>query len=184
MFCKLLRLEGELDDYRLQRADLDRESNGALPGHDVDAPVQLKELVTKKVLSESANNPSITKMEVLRAVGTIEDDIFPAPFRIASVEEAVLGSPKAKLIAKIANADPPLILHAEGGVEKSILSQRVRSPEDSVAVVYDCFGNGEYRRSGSPRHRHKDALVQIMSSPRSASVTRRFQRRRLTRRTL
>ena len=46
---------------------------------------------------------------------------------------------------------------------KSILSQRIglHLPEDSVAVVYDCFGNGEYRRAGSPRHRHKDALVQI-----------------------
>ena len=43
------------------------------------------------------------------------------------------------------------------------MSQRIglHLPKDSVVVVYDCFGNGEYRRAGSPRHRHKDALVQI-----------------------
>ena len=162
-FCKLLRLEGELDDYWLQRADLGRETNGYLPGNDVDAPVQLKELVTRKALSESAGNPSITKIDVLRALGTTEDDIFPAPSRIASAEDAIPRSQEAELVAQIVQASTPVILHAEGGVGKSVLSQRIRLhlPEDSVAVVYDCFGNGEYRRSGSPRHRHKDALVQI-----------------------
>ena len=162
-FCRLLKLEGELDDYWLQRADLGRETNGYLPGNDVDAPVQLKELVTRKALSESGDNPSITKMDVLRVLGVTEDDIFPAPCRIASAEDAVARSQEAALVAQIINADTPVILHAEGGVGKSVLSQRIRLhlPEDSVAVVYDCFGNGEYKRPGSPRHRHKDALVQI-----------------------
>ena len=162
-FCKILRLEGEVDGYWLQRADLGRETNGYLPGNDVDAPVQLKELVTRKALSESADNPYITKMDVLRVLGVGEDRIFPAPSRIESAQDAVPRSQEADLVAQIVNANTPVILHAEGGVGKSVLSQRIRLhlPEDSVAVVYDCFGNGEYRRPGSPRHRHKDALVQI-----------------------
>ena len=162
-FCKILRLEGGLDGYWLQRAGLGRETNGYLPGNDVDAPVQLKELVTRKALSESGDNPSITKMDVLRVLGVTEDDIFPAPCRIASAEDAVARSQEADLVAQIIDANTPVVLHAEGGVGKSVLSQRIRLhlPKDSVAVVYDCFGNGEYRRSGSPRHRHKDALVQI-----------------------
>ena len=164
-FCKLLRLEGELGDYRLQRADLGRETNGYLPGNDVDAPVQLKDLVTGKALSKNQDDPSITKMDVLRALGVSEDDIFPAPSRIASTEDAVPRFQETELVAQIINADTPVILHAEGGVGKSVLSQRIELhlPEDSVAVVYDCFGNGEYRHPGSPRHRHKDALVQIVN---------------------
>ena len=162
-FCKLLRLEGALDDYWLQRADLGRETNGYLPGNDVDAPVQLKELVTRKALSENKDDPSITKMDVLRVLGVTEENIFPAPSRIESAKDAVPRSQEAELVARIVNANTPVILHAEGGVGKSVLSQRIRLhlPEDSVAVVYDCFGNGEYRRRGSSRHRHKDALVQI-----------------------
>ena len=162
-FLKLLRLEGGLDDYWLQRADLGRETNGYLPGNDVDAPVQLKELVTRKALSESGSNPSITKMEVLRVLGVTEDDIFPAPSRIESAQDTVPRSQETDLVAQIVNANTPVILHAEGGVGKSVLSQRIglHLPEDSVAVIYDCFGNGEYKRPGSPRHRHKDALVQI-----------------------
>ncbi len=102
-------------------------------------------------------------MDVLRVLGVGEDDIFPAPSRIESAEDAVPRSQETGLVTQIVNASTPVILHAEGGVGKSILSQRIRLhlPEDSVAMVYDCFGNGEYRRSGSPRHRHKDALVQI-----------------------
>ena len=162
-FCRLLKLEGGHEDYWLQRADLVRETKGYLPGDDVDAPVQLKELVTRKALSESASNPSITKMDVLRVLGTTEDRIFPAPSRIASAERSIPRAQEADLVAKIVNANTPVILHAEGGVGKSVLSQRIEPhlPKDSVAVVYDCFGNGEYRRTGSPRHRHKDALVQI-----------------------
>ena len=162
-FCKVLRLEGEVDGYWLQRADLGRETNGYLPGNDVDAPVQLKDLVTRKALSESASNPHIMKMDILRVLGVQEDDIFPAPSRIESAQDAVPRSQETDLVAQIIGANTPVILHAEGGVGKSVLSQRLRLhlPEDSVAVVYDCFGNGEYRRPGSPRHRHKDALVQI-----------------------
>ena len=164
-FCRLLKLEGEQNDYWLQRADLAWETQGYLPGNDVDAPVQLKELVTRKALSESANNPSIRKMDVLRVLGTTEDRLFPAPSYIVPAENAVPRVQEADLVAKIVNANIPVILHAEGGVGKSILSQRIRFhlPEYSVAVVYDCFGNGEYRRPGSPRHRHKDALVQIVN---------------------
>ncbi len=162
-FCKLLKLEGRHADYWLQRADLARETTGYLPGNDVDAPVQLKELVTRKALSESEDNPSITKIDVLRVLGTTEDHLFPAPSLITSAEKTIQRTQEADLVAKIVDANYPVILHAEGGVGKSVLSQRIglHLPKDSVSVVYDCFGNGGYRRAGSPRHRHKDALVQI-----------------------
>ena len=162
-FCRLLQLEGGQEDYWLQRADLAQETKGYLPGDDVEAPVQLKELVTRKALSESASDPSITKIDVLRVLGTTEDRIFPAPSRIESAENKVPRAQEADLVAQIVRANTPVVLHAEGGVGKSVLSQRIglHFPENSVTVVYDCFGNGEYRRSGSPRHRHKDALVQI-----------------------
>ena len=162
-FCKQLRLEGETDGYWLQQADLDRETSAYLPGNDVDAPVRLKQLVTEKALSKNASNPCITKMDVLRALRVDERDLFPAPCRIDSAHDAIARSQEADLVEQIAAAENPVIVHAHGGVGKSVLSQRIglHLPESSRAVVYDCFGNGEYRRPGSPRHRHRDALVQI-----------------------
>ena len=162
-FCRRLKLEGGYLDFWNQRADLVRETKGYLPGEDVEAPFRLKELVTRKALSESANKPSITKIDVLRALGTTEDSIFPAPSRIATAERSIPRVQEADLVAKIANANAPVILHAEGGVGKSVLTQRIEGhlPKGSVAVVYDCFGSGEYRRPSSLRHCHRGALVQI-----------------------
>jgi hypothetical protein len=36
-------------------------------------------------------------------------------------------------------------------------------PSGSATILYDCFGNGQYRSATGYRHRHKDALVQIVN---------------------
>ena len=53
-FCNLLRFEGTQPGYWDQRNILSEDVSGYLPDSDVDAPTQLKELVTRKALSESA----------------------------------------------------------------------------------------------------------------------------------
>ena len=163
VFCQLLWLKGGHENYWFQRGALAQETKAYLPGNDVDAPVQLKELVTRKALSESKENPSITKTDVLRALGTTEDRIFPAPSFLETAEKSIPRVQESNLVARIVSASTPVIVHAPAGVGKSILSQRIKLhlPKGSIAVVYDCFGNGEWRRPGHPRHRHKDALVQI-----------------------
>jgi len=164
-FCHLLKFEGRHQRYRLQRDVLGQEIKGYLVGDDVDAPVRLKELVTRKALSESAQHPTITKSDVLRALNATEDRLFPAPLRIESADTSIPRAQESDLVARIMESSNPVIIHATGGVGKSILSQRIAAhlPEGSVSIIYDCFGNGEYRRLGSPRHRHKDALVQIVN---------------------
>jgi hypothetical protein len=49
-FCKLIRLEAEQPGYWDQRNILVQDVSGYLPDWDVDAPTQLKELVTRKAL--------------------------------------------------------------------------------------------------------------------------------------
>lgn len=162
-FCKLLNFEGGHAGYQVQRAELALETRMYLPGNDVDAPIQLKELVTRKALSESEHDPSITKTDVLRALGITEDQLYPAPYRIEAPDHTIPRAQEVEIVTKIIEAEVPVIVHAAGGVGKSVLAQGIKPylPANSVLIVYDCFGNGEYRRAGSPRHRHKDALVQI-----------------------
>uniref|UniRef100_UPI001D0DD4D6 hypothetical protein n=1 Tax=Klebsiella pneumoniae TaxID=573 RepID=UPI001D0DD4D6 len=62
---------------------------GYLPDLDTEAPLKLTELVNRKALTESAANPSITRMDVLRALGVDETDLFPAPCRIERIENSV-----------------------------------------------------------------------------------------------
>jgi hypothetical protein len=162
-FLRLLRIEGGHEGYWDQRNILTQDISGYLPDADADAPIQLKELVTRKALSESAENQTITKVDVLRALKTDESRLFPAPSLIQVADDIVTRRQEAGLIKQIANADRSVIVHAAGGVGKSVFSTRIESrlPVGSVCIVYDCFGNGQYRSASAYRHRHKDALVQI-----------------------
>jgi len=163
-FCKLLRLEGNQEGLWDQQNLLAREVGGYLPGMDVDAPVQLKELVTKKAGSAGVDNPTITQKDVLRALKTDEPNLFPAPCLIEECEDVVPREQELELFLEIVRAgNAPVIIHAAGGMGKSVFATRIKVglPEGSFSVLYDCFGNGQYRNPTGYRHRHRDALVQI-----------------------
>ena len=138
--------------------------SGYLPDYDVDGPIQLKELVTRKALSESEHNPVITKMDVLRALKTDEGRLHPAPCLIKAIDHTVPREQEACFVRSIVEADGrPVVIHAVSGVGKSVFSTRIAAklPPGSVSILYDCFGNGQYRSSTGSRHRHQEALVQI-----------------------
>ena len=163
VFCSILKLQGDQADYRFQRVDLQRETNGYLPGNDVEAPILIKNLIERKATTEGEKDPCIKKTDLLRVLGIEEGDISPAPSRIATTVDVVPRLQETEIVDEIVSAESPVIIHAEGGVGKSVLSQRIEQnlPIGSIAIVYDCFGNGEYRQRSSLRHRHDGALVQI-----------------------
>lgn len=162
-FFKLFHFEDGQEGYWEQRNILSQELNGYLSGSDTDAPVQLKELVTRKALSESEENPSITKIDVLRVLRTDESRMFPAKCQIKEEEEPVQRKQEIEIIESILENKGPFVIYAEGGVGKTVFATRISNllPEGSITVLYDCFGNGQYRSPSGYRHRHKDALVQI-----------------------
>jgi hypothetical protein len=163
-FFMLFSVEAGEPDLWNQRNLLFKDVRKYLTEADSDAPLQLKELVTKKATSEHASNPSIHRLDVLRALGTDEADLWPAKCLIAEPTDGALPREQEREIRTILeSATHPVVLHAEGGVGKSILAwQLSRSfPDGSVAVLYDCFGDGLYRSSQHFRHRQEDALPQI-----------------------
>ncbi|MDW7729303.1 MAG: AVAST type 3 anti-phage nuclease/ATPase Avs3a [Bacillota bacterium] len=163
-FCKLLRLKGDQEGLWDYRNILLQDVSCYLVDADVDAPIQLKELVTKKALSMSADNPTITKVDVLRALKTDESHLYPAPCLIEALVKVVPRVQEIDIIQEIVQSDGiPIIVHAAAGVGKSVFATRINLglPAGSSSVLYDCFGNGQYRCASSYRHRHKDALVQI-----------------------
>jgi hypothetical protein len=172
-FCKLLVLENRQDGYWEQRNILSRELCFYLSGSDVDAPVQLKELISFKALPESADNPSITRMDVLRVLKADESQLFPAPCLIEDLTNVVPREQETELIEKIVESEGiPVIIHADGGVGKSIICTRIilGLPEGSYAVLFDCFGNATYRNVSKSRHRHKEALVQMANELASKAL--------------
>lgn len=165
-FARALQIDDREDMYSLQRQNLALELSAYLPDSDADAPIQLKELVTRKALSESAGDNVITKHDVLRALGADIRDLFPAESRLEQLTDPVPRAQESDIVAGIVSANShPVLLHAEGGVGKSVFVSRLAAalPAGSECVVYDCFGNGMYRNATAYRHPHKVALVQIVN---------------------
>lgn len=163
-FIKLVKFSSQEPNYIAQRVILAQDVAYYLPGNDVNAPNELKELITRKALSENKETPEITQYDVLRALGTNLDDLFPVKNLIKQLENIVDRPIVRTLIDTINEAhSQKFIIQAEGGVGKSILSTQIHNyiPSGSLSIVYDCFGNGDYRQSSSARHAHKIALVQI-----------------------
>lgn len=162
-FFKLFSAEGGEPDLWAQRNLLAQDVTIYLPEADFDSPVQLKELVARKATSEFTADPAIRRHDVLRALKATETDLLPAPCLIVAPTDTLAREQEAEIREALLTANHPVILHADGGVGKSVLASRLAAsmPSGSVAVLYDCFGDGLYRNALNFRHRHRDALVQI-----------------------
>lgn len=172
-FCALFELDGGHQGYLDQRKLLAQGLRAYLPGADVDSPLQMKELVTRKATSEYSGNPQIKKSDVLLALNTAEEDLFPAGCMIELPSKVIPREQEAELAGQIRkSAGAPVVIQADGGVGKSIFAMRIANhmPPGSFTVVYDCFGNGQYRSPSGYRHRSKDALVQISNELAAAAL--------------
>ncbi|MDO7192486.1 hypothetical protein Q5M49_02125 [Acinetobacter nosocomialis] len=163
-FIKLVKFPSQEPNYIAQREILAQDIAYYLPGDDVNAPNELKDLIHRKALSENKESPEITRYDVLRALKTNPDDLFPVKNLIKQLEKIVDRPIVKTLVDTITESrSQKFIIQAEGGVGKSILSTQIHNyiPSGSLSIIYDCFGNGDYRQSSSARHSHKVALVQI-----------------------
>ncbi|MGN4108153.1 NACHT domain-containing protein, partial [Burkholderia gladioli] len=162
-FFKIFSAEGGEPSLWVQRNLLVQDVSIYLAGADSDSPVQLKEMVARKATSEFASDPAIRRHDVLRALKATETDLVPAPCLIVAPTDTIRREQEAEIRDALLSTRHPIVLHADGGVGKSILASRLAAsmPSGSVAVLYDCFGDGLYRNALNFRHRHRDALVQI-----------------------
>ena len=165
-FAALFHLQPEEEGFLAQRRALEGDLRGYLPDADQESLLLLKDLITRKASSEFTGNPTITKLDVLRSFGKEPDDLFPAANKIECPAFIVARDQESSLVQLIAEAEGrAIVVHAEGGVGKSIFASRIGQflPLGSVTVVYDCFGNGDYRSPSFPRHQPRQALVQIVN---------------------
>lgn len=94
---------------------------------------------------------------------TDKNQLFPAPPKFEPLNNPIQREQHAELLAQIVNASDPIIIHAGGGVGKSVVCRLLADdfPTGSICIVYDCFGGGEYLNVIKKRHRYRDALIQI-----------------------
>lgn len=162
-FFAAFSIEAGEPDLWEQRNLLSQDLSAYLSEPDTEAALQLKELVTRRATDEGAQDRSVRLYDVLRALRVTEIDLLPAPSLISEPKQVLPRAQQADILATLLTAQRPVVIHADGGVGKSTLSAHLARamPAGSMAVLYDCFGDGTYRQALKYRHRYRDALVQI-----------------------
>jgi hypothetical protein len=180
-----LGLSGDLAERFCQRFTIDARSPALLqlthlfthdvaallPGAPNDGPLRLKEAVARRATSLESDS-LVTKEVVLAALGASPDQLLPAPSRLLVPDHVIPVAESGTITAVLAASNAPMVVHAAGGIGKSVLASRFGTllPTGSVCLVYDCFARGGYRRSSSPRHEHRQGYVQLANQLAGAGL--------------
>jgi len=164
-FCSLISFKDGEGDYIFQKDELRLEVAHLISGVVDNAQVEsIVAMVQERVLPDS--DGTICREDILKRFKIYsEKDLFPAPAFWEKTDHIIGRVQYKMLIESISNSSNSSIVHAPGGVGKSMFSrQLIKSiPENSFAITYDCFGAGSYRNRSEPRHTHQTALIQIVN---------------------
>ena len=164
-FCSFLQLVDGEGDYDAQKHELHRElARLTCEANDIKPLLSLVELVRARIEPKSTRK-DINKDDVLEQFEqTSEKDLFPAPPLFEQLSATIERKNNDSLYQSIVELQSSfLIFKAVGGTGKSITCNQLidRFGNGSLALAYDCFGNGGYRKLSEHRHRACDAYVQI-----------------------
>ncbi len=162
-FCSALEFVDGEGNYAVQHhklhAEIARISADQVDLAEVDKIVSL---VQNKVMPDA--DGEIKREEILQRFGcTSYQDLFPAPAEIQESPSLFRREQHDELVQAILSSPNPIIVHASGGVGKSVVALQLSQslPDGSVGVLYDCFGSGKYRSRSESRHQHRVACLQI-----------------------
>lgn len=164
-FCSCLQpIDGE-GNYDAQKHELHRElARLTCEASDTKPLLSLVELIRTRI-EPKATRKDINKDDVLEQFEqTSEKDLFPAPPLFEKLSSSIAREHYSYLHQLIVDLQESfLILKAVGGTGKSIACNHLMDYFDngSLAMAYDCYGNGGYRKNSEHRHRVCDAYVQV-----------------------
>lgn len=158
--CSRLDLRDREPGVTALRRGLDREIGGLTADVDLRVSASLVDLVASRASTESSG--PILKSDVLTAFGCREDELAPAPCLLDDTR-FIARDAYRDLADRILETPGSMVLTAEGGVGKSTFARALPDllSDRADVIIYDCFGNGNYRNPAHPRHRHRDGLVQL-----------------------
>lgn len=127
----------------------------------------MRQLLREKAGSVGEASNVITRTDVLDALELQSpDDLFPCPASFPEVGKVVEREQLSTVVCRIPNLDKPLLIHADGGVGKTVFLQSLAKilGETHEVVLFDCFGGGAYRSPEDARHLPKRGLIHIINN--------------------
>ena len=128
---------------------------------------KMREMVRIKAGYAGTDRNVIRDTDVLAALEIPDkEELLPCPASLAEVGEVVEREQLPDAVALIPTLSKPLLIHAAGGVGKTVFMESLaKDLEDRYEVVFfDCFGGGAYRSPKDARHLPKHGLIHIANS--------------------
>ncbi len=128
---------------------------------------EMRKMVRDKAGYAGANRNVIKRADVLAALDVQDpDDLFPCPASFPKIGPIVERKQIEEAIALIPRLDKPLLIHAAGGVGKTVFLESLAKTisEKHEMLLFDCYGGGAYRAPNDSRHLPKRGLVHIANT--------------------
>ncbi len=125
----------------------------------------MKQLLRDKAGQKGENNNVIKLVDVLDVLEVESEDLFPCPESFPDVGQVVKRNQLSTALRLISETEKPLLIHASGGVGKTVFLQSIAKSltELHEVILFDCFGGGSYRAPEDARHLPKKAFSHIVN---------------------
>lgn len=124
----------------------------------------MRDMVREKAGPDAKSNNVVRQVDVLDALGLSGvEDLLPCPVRMSDFGKIVKREQLAEAASLIPSLTKPLIIHADGGIGKTVFLNSLASilAARHEVVFFDCFGGGAYRSAEDGRHLPNRGLVHI-----------------------
>jgi len=126
--------------------------------------LKLRNLIRIKAGPGSEADKRVDRVAVLAELEVEhEDRLYPTPDAFPEVQDVVQRAVLADILAQARQPGTPLIVHAAGGMGKTVLMQGLADQlrADGPVVLFDGFGAGRWRDPADGRHLPDRTLVHI-----------------------
>lgn len=175
-FAARLRLTGITGDLRQSKHELAVALADWSVARDPQSRIRLsnlRELARTKAGLIAQHRNVILRADVLSALDLQhEDDLLPVRESFPDVGAVVERDQLASVAARVPALTQPLLIHADGGVGKTVFMQSLAGKlgQDHDVVLFDCFGMGQYRAASDARHLPQRGLIHIANLLASRSL--------------
>lgn len=175
-FAARLRLTGIAGDLRQSKQELAIALADWSVARDPQSRIRLsylRELARAKAGLLAQHRNVILRADVLSALDLQhEDELLPVRESFPDVGAVVEREQLASVAARVPALTRPLLIHADGGVGKTVFMQSLaaRLGQGHDVVLFDCFGMGQYRAASDARHLPQRGLIHIANLLASRSL--------------
>lgn len=128
---------------------------------------KLRELVRDKAGYAGTDRNLIRRTDVLAALQIGDPkDLLPCATALVDVGNVLERAQLGEAVSRIGSMSTPLLIHATGGVGKTVFmdSLATKIASDLEVIFFDCFGGGAYRSPEDARHLPKKGLIHIANT--------------------